>query len=312
MNAHRLVVSNVWRGLKLVPTNLTVHATSSTEYEREDLKRRCINLELCSTPPLACTDVDAFSSGLGYNSVGTGSICAFYEGPNTRRLDVFPVALNLSAALGPSKAIKETVAHVRKVRTAEAGVQTDLIKQETKPIADELTDMIDKFKGFVENEVGLEMAAENLGTEAIRSWIGAAKLGSGDAMYNLAMCYSNGRFVCKNLTKAVSLWQKASKLGHPLSMYQLAVCHIRGIGVTADRNYGISLMQKAAEAGCARAQYFMASKLLREGERDRSMKYLKGAIKQEDIRSDVKKWLKMDSLPEDVRKIVVASLDECL
>lgn len=108
--------------------------------------------------------------------------------------------------------------------------------------------------------------------------------------------------------QAVSLWKKASKLGHPLSTYQLAVCHIRGLGIPVDRSYGIELMKEAAEAGCNQAEYFMASKLLREGERALSVKYLEGALRSEGIRRKVARWLKMDSLPEDVREIVTTSL----
>uniref|UniRef100_A0A0M3HSC5 Sel1 repeat family protein n=2 Tax=Ascaris TaxID=6251 RepID=A0A0M3HSC5_ASCLU len=312
MNAHRLVVSNVWKGLKLVPPTLTVHATPSTEYEGEEYKRRSANLELCGAPlyisPLANTDVSALSSGFGYNGFGSGSICAFYEGPSTRRLDVYPLKINLNG-LAPQKSTGEAVVHVRKLRTADVGVQTEVLRNEMKkPLADELSDMIDKFRGFVENEVGVEMAAEDLGPEAISSWIRAANLGSVDAMYNLAVCHSNGRFVAKDLPKAVSLWKKASKLGHPLSTYQLAVCHIRGLGIPVDRSYGIELMKEAAEAGCSQAEYFMASKLLREGERALSVKYLEGALRSEGIRRKVARWLKMDSLPEDVREIVTTSL----
>lgn len=108
--------------------------------------------------------------------------------------------------------------------------------------------------------------------------------------------------------QAISLWKKASVLGHSLSMYQLAVCHIRGLGIPVNRSYGVKLMEEAAEAGCTQAEYFMASKLLREGERARSVKYLEGALRNEAIRKKVAKWLKMDSLPEDVREIVTTSL----
>lgn len=111
---------------------------------------RSANLELCGAPlyisPLANTDVSALSSGFGYNGFGSGSICAFYEGPSTRRLDVYPLKINLNG-LAPQKSTGEAVVHVRKLRTADVGVQTEVLKNEMKkPLADELSDMIDKFR----------------------------------------------------------------------------------------------------------------------------------------------------------------------
>ncbi|VDK54846.1 unnamed protein product [Anisakis simplex] len=154
------------------------------------------------------------------------------------------------------------------------------------------------------------MAAEHLGKEALESWIKAANIGCADAMYNIALCYSNGTFVKKNLSNAILLWKRASKLGHALSLYQLAVCYIRGIGTEKDREYGISLMKQSADMGCSRAEYFMAIKLLRDGERSSSIEYLENAIKHQQFRSLIERWLNNKSLPHDIRNIVSNSLDK--
>lgn len=48
------------------------------------------------------------------------------------------------------------------------------------------------------------MAELGLGGEAINVWNIAAKNGSAEACYNLAMCYANGEHVLKNFKKVVS------------------------------------------------------------------------------------------------------------
>ena len=52
-----------------------------------------------------------------------------------------------------------------------------------------------------------------------------------DCIFNLAVCFSKGEGVKKDLIKSKKLYKNAAKKNHLDSIYNLANCYERGLGV---------------------------------------------------------------------------------
>lgn len=321
MNAQRHVVKNVWKGVsftkhplivtplgekkerKEVPTGLDKNLHSSwTEklaYSNHHLQTSP-GLKQLITRYKSLNDYD-FDTQLGRLQCSNEQICTVCDSNSTPRLDVFP--LRVGDAIVPQiPPLKTKRPQISKPTTIDVCVQTDAV---TSFSAAEASSIVEKLRGNVENELGNEMAEIGLGEEAVNAWRIAAENGSVEAFYNLAMCYANGEYVSKNTNKAINLWEKASSLGHGLSTYQLAVCYMNGLGhVAKNVETGRKLMETSANAGCPEAQFHVASRLLRSGEVDRAEKYLLGAIRKKTFFDKLDRWLKMESVPVHVKKVI--------
>lgn len=336
MQANRNVLPKVWKGLKfarqppLLATPFGEHASHDREREEQPavdaasllqgdkwwnaadlLQGRGSELKNASAYQLFWNR--DFGKQQRRSLLSGDNICATYEESSSRnRLDVFPLWIDIfDKTVDYSLLGKPSQRKTCKPATTESSVQTEPVEEKNSP-TDDVYAMINKLRGDVENQLGVELAEDEMGPEAIREWRSAAERGSVEAIYNLALCYSMGDYVAKDINKAMDLWKKAALQGHALSMYQLAVCYIRGLGSCADKKLGNELMEKSADKCCAQAQFFMASKLLREGEMVRSKDYLRGALRRSSIRREVSSWLQMDSLPQDVRDVVEHSLHSSL
>lgn len=325
MNAQRHVVKNVWKGVSLTKHPLIVTPLG----DKKDRKEASVGLEknLSWTENLHSSWAEKFSHpnqhrlqalpGLKqlftrYRSLNdhdfdgrlqaSDEICAICEDNSTPRLDLFPLRLGDEAVVAQIPALKTKCPEVPKPITSDVCVQTDAV---TPVTAEEVSTLVNKLRGNVENELGNEMAEIGLGQEALNAWTIAAESGSVEALYNLAMCYSSGDFVSRNISQAIYLWEKASSLGHALSTYQLAVCYINGLGhIAKNSETGNKLMEKSAEAGCPDAQFHVASRLLLKGQVAGAEKYLIGAIRKKTFLDKLNKWLKMDSVPLHVKEVI--------
>lgn len=70
-----------------------------------------------------------------------------------------------------------------------------------------------------------------------------------DCLYELGMCFFEGRGTDANIAKAVRYIIKAAQLEHVLAMYNTAIFYESGKGVQADQERSIYWFNRAAQAG---------------------------------------------------------------
>jgi len=73
-----------------------------------------------------------------------------------------------------------------------------------------------------------------------------AGLGDVDAMFNLAVCYEEGRGVPPDSKLACAWYQRAAARGDSDAMFSLGVCLFDGIGVAADEARAMALWEEAS------------------------------------------------------------------
>lgn len=81
----------------------------------------------------------------------------------------------------------------------------------------------------------------------------AAEKNNPDAIWNLALCYQNGRGVRKNIKRAIKLFEKGADLGHAPSQNSLGSLYTNGSHIEPDYDKAIDLFKKAASQGNALA-----------------------------------------------------------
>ncbi|XP_070553437.1 DAP3-binding cell death enhancer 1-like [Ptychodera flava] len=119
--------------------------------------------------------------------------------------------------------------------------------------------------GIVLNALGLNYAREGSLVKAAEQFRQAADMGYAKALYNLGLCYEEGRGVKKCLTKAADYYQLAAAKGHPMALYNLAVFYLLGLGgLPKDSRKSVELMEQAAEKGLQQAQVYMGTYYLEE------------------------------------------------
>jgi TPR repeat protein len=77
----------------------------------------------------------------------------------------------------------------------------------------------------------------------------AARAGSPDAQYDLAVCFERGEGVKINLRKAIGLYLSAALGGDRQSLYEVGRCFYYGIGVARDRNVASIWFDRARQFG---------------------------------------------------------------
>jgi anti-anti-sigma regulatory factor len=82
-----------------------------------------------------------------------------------------------------------------------------------------------------------------------------AAQGDGDAEFDLAMCYEQGRGVPQNMAESVQWLRRAAEHGHAEAQYRLGMAYAYGIDVPQDYNAAVRWYHSAAEQGQADAQY---------------------------------------------------------
>jgi TPR repeat protein len=91
--------------------------------------------------------------------------------------------------------------------------------------------------------------------EAARYYALAAKQGLVVAIYNLALCYSNGIGVEKDDTQAVRYFREAAEHGDACAQGRLGACYQLGTGVAPDVDEAAAWYERAAENGDATSMY---------------------------------------------------------
>ena len=77
----------------------------------------------------------------------------------------------------------------------------------------------------------------------------AALLGNSEAMYCLAISYSNGYGVDLDHSAACDWYKQAAERGHSQSLYNLGLCYENGWGVPIDCDTAFKFFHRAAELG---------------------------------------------------------------
>jgi TPR repeat protein/GTPase SAR1 family protein len=110
-------------------------------------------------------------------------------------------------------------------------------------------------KGDADQIVRIANALQESGdlVRAVELYEKASGSGSTAAMFNLALCYANGKGVAKSAEKAAELYQRASDLGDAMAMSNLGVCYERGDGVAKSAEKAVELYQRASDRGDAKA-----------------------------------------------------------
>jgi hypothetical protein len=88
--------------------------------------------------------------------------------------------------------------------------------------------------------------------ESVKLLRQAAESDIPDALYDLAICFEEGRGVRKNLDKAANLYLRAALHGHKQSVYEVGRCYYYGIGVEKNRATARTWLDLAEELGIAR------------------------------------------------------------
>lgn len=85
--------------------------------------------------------------------------------------------------------------------------------------------------------------------KAVDCYRQAALLGNSDAMYCLAICYSNGYGVEIDHSVACEWYVQAGDLGHSQALYNLGLCYRNGWGIPVEYETANDYLCRAAELG---------------------------------------------------------------
>lgn len=108
-------------------------------------------------------------------------------------------------------------------------------------------------------------------------YLKAAQSGHGNAQFNIATLYWNGRGIEKNQAEAIRWWGEASKNGVLNATNNLAVCYRDGLGVEKDPVKAKGLFIEAATKNFADAQYNLAVMYEREDNREDALRWYEKA-----------------------------------
>ena len=93
--------------------------------------------------------------------------------------------------------------------------------------------------------------------EAIVWYRARAGMGDVDAMFNLGVCYEEGRGVAPSEKQACTWYQRAAARGDSDALFSLGVCYHDGIGVEVDARRAMDLWETAAARGNADAAFIL-------------------------------------------------------
>ena len=95
-------------------------------------------------------------------------------------------------------------------------------------------------------------------TEAVRCWQAAAKAGYSNAAYTMAICYSIGHGVRRDLDRAISYLRDAAAGNCLRATYRLAVCLAEGIGVARNQSRAAAYLRRAVHLWHTRKALYLA------------------------------------------------------
>eukprot|EP00794_Sanderia_malayensis_P007072 gene7072-7869_t len=163
-------------------------------------------------------------------------------------------------------------------------------KKEKKSSKERIYDVADKFKATSDhctasilNKLGLQMLSVNQPKQAAEFFEKAAEIGHMSAIYNMGLCFDQGKGVPQNHVKAAQFYEIAADKGHPKAQFNLATLFAEGPGgVKRDANRAIAMLERAAENGITKAQVHMAFYLAKESNHEKAVKYFKMASEAKD------------------------------
>lgn len=103
-------------------------------------------------------------------------------------------------------------------------------------------------------QIGIQELEKQNYEEAVKYFKKAAGKGNAEAQNRLAMRYSSGQGIEKNMKEAFKWYLKAAEQGHVQGMYNAGQCYYLGIGVEPDRQKAADYLRKSAELGYESAQ----------------------------------------------------------
>jgi len=84
-----------------------------------------------------------------------------------------------------------------------------------------------------------------------------AEGGDVKALYEVGVCYSEGKGVKKNRSEAAKWYRKAAEGGSAHAMYRLGVCLAEGRGVAKNEDEALKWLRKAAALGEGKATLYL-------------------------------------------------------
>jgi hypothetical protein len=94
----------------------------------------------------------------------------------------------------------------------------------------------------------------------LKSALVKAGQGDADAQFGLALKYSAGTDVARDLAQAAEWYRKAAVQNHSLAQFNLGVMFDAGQGVPRDHTLALAWIRKAAEGGDAGAQFNLGTR----------------------------------------------------
>lgn len=101
----------------------------------------------------------------------------------------------------------------------------------------------------------IDWSSETNAREAFAWFLKAAEQGNLEAIYEVGLCYMDGRGVKEDELKAVEWFTKAANKGYIPAQSHLGYCFEKGLGVDKDLSKAIVWYKKAAEQGSSGDQY---------------------------------------------------------
>jgi len=99
--------------------------------------------------------------------------------------------------------------------------------------------------------------AQGVDESVAADFAGRAAEGDREAMFNLGVCFEEGRGVSADHARALHWYTRAAALGDPDAAFAVGVCLHEGIGAAADPAVAMSYWRAAAAAGNADACYIL-------------------------------------------------------
>ena len=104
---------------------------------------------------------------------------------------------------------------------------------------------------------GLSARAAGDEDAAFDRFLEAAKLGHGQAAYEVSQAYTEGRGTAKDLDAGTSWTNAAADMGEPRAQFVIGAAYYGGIGIDQDYDRAVQFLEDAAAQNHAEAQYLL-------------------------------------------------------